>query len=688
MNKKILCIASLLLLFIGQISADDHFWQFDEGRGNIAYDSDGGRGGRNAVNGILNNAQWKVVDDGYGVQISGADNSYVSFANPIGQFGTQDFTVALWFRTTDKSLALADFVGNRAAPGHGNFFAVRMSNDGYVSAEVDQDAAGTNYIGVRSNRNRYNDGNWHHVAVTRSGRTLTLYMDGIASNSGTGSGVANINNGLVFKIGRSLVDPNTPRFAPQALFDDLATYDSVLSASRIAELAKVDPDTRDHVWLFDEGAGNIAYDAVGGRNPVNGILNNAQWKVAGDGYGVQISGADNSYVSFANPIGQFGTQDFTVTFWLQTADKSLALADLVGNRAAPGHGNFFGVRLSSDGYVSAEVDQDAAGTNYIGVRSTQNRLNDGDWHHVAVTRSGRTLTLYIDGIASNSGTGAGVANINNRLVFKIGRSLVDRNTPRFAPQALFDVLATYDYALSADEIAEIVGVDPQPQPQTRDHLWQFDEGTGNIARDSQGGRNPVNGVLNNAQWIDLSKVGPGAAVRITGADNSFVSFGNDIGQFGRDDFTVAFWFQTTDTSLSLADLVGNRAAPGHGSFFAVRLSNDGYVSAEVDQDAAGTYYIGVRSNRNRLNDGNWHHVAVTRSGRTLTLYIDGAASNSGTANGVANINNNVVFKIGRSLVDRNTPRFALDSTFDDLAIYNSALSANQVNQLYANATNQ
>jgi len=265
------------------------------------------------------------------------------------------------------------------------------------------------------------------------------------------------------------------------------------------------------------------------------------------------------------------------------------------------------------------------------------------------------------------------------------------------------------------------------QVSSQDHLWTFDEGTGTTSADSGTSRNRVNAILNNAQWRDLSKVGVGAAVHITGADNSYVSFGNgrsgnmrgsgnndndndrnnnndndrsnnrnnnnnnngnNIGQFGTQDFTVAFWFQTNDYSVPLADLIGNRAASGHGNFFAVRLSSDGYVSAEVDQDAAGTNYIGIRSSPNRLNDGNWHQVVVVRSGRTLTLYIDGVYSNSGTGSGTANINNGVVFKLGRSLVDSNTARFALDSVFDDVALYSSALSASQVRTLYLSATNQ
>jgi len=224
----------------------------------------------------------------------------------------------------------------------------------------------------------------------------------------------------------------------------------------------------------------------------------------------------------------------------------------------------------------------------------------------------------------------------------------------------------------------------------QDHFWNFDENQGNIANDSRGGRrgrNRVRGTLNNAQWRDLSKVGPGAAVRITGADNSFVSFGTAVGQFGTQDFTVAFWFQTTDAS-GLVDLVGNRVDPGHGNWFAVRLSNDGYVSAEVDEDAAGTNYIGFRSAQGGLNDGNWHHVAVVREGNYLDLYIDGEYSNGDSASGTANIRNNRPFKIGRSLVDPSTRRFAPDALFDDLAIYSQALTDNQVYNLYNGATNQ
>ena len=225
------------------------------------------------------------------------------------------------------------------------------------------------------------------------------------------------------------------------------------------------------------------------------------------------------------------------------------------------------------------------------------------------------------------------------------------------------------------------------QISAQDHLWKFDENTGKTAYDSKTGKTAVNGILNNAQWRDLSKIGAGAAVHLTGVDTSFVTFGNSVGQFGTSAFTVAFWVQTSDT-LALYDLVGNRAAAGHGNFFSVRMASDGYVTAEVDQDASGTNYIGVRSSKGGLNDGQWHHIVVTRNGKNLILYIDGAASNSGSAKGTTNISNKNAFKLGRSMVEPGTRRFTPDALFDDLALYSTALSASQVKTLYQSATNQ
>jgi len=225
------------------------------------------------------------------------------------------------------------------------------------------------------------------------------------------------------------------------------------------------------------------------------------------------------------------------------------------------------------------------------------------------------------------------------------------------------------------------------QIAAQDHLWTFDENEGNIAYDYRSGRGAVNGFLNNALWRDLSKVGPGAAVRITGADNSFVTFGNQVANFGTRDFTVAFWIQTSET-LDLFDLIGNRADVSYGNYFNVRMNSEGSVTAEICEDERGTNYMGIRAVQKGLNDGQWHQIAVVRSRGTLSLYIDGQFSIYGANRVATNINNRNPLKLGRSLVDRSTRRFSPDALFDDVSIYYSALSYIQIKSLYDGATNE
>lgn len=200
----------------------------------------------------------------------------------------------------------------------------------------------------------------------------------------------------------------------------------------------------------------------GQLSSVNGTVSNAvvETPVSNDNWVVHINGSNNSCVDFGTGVGQFGTNDFTVAFWVQTSERH-RLFDLVGNRTAGSHGNFLAIRMTGNhesspwGTVSAEIDQDERGTNYIGVNSQATGLHDGKWHHIAVVRQGTSLKLYIDGAMSASGSASGVANIANNNPFKIGRSLVGFDD-KFAPDARYRDLRVFDEALTEIQVSRLL----------------------------------------------------------------------------------------------------------------------------------------------------------------------------------------------------------------------------------------
>jgi hypothetical protein len=204
------------------------------------------------------------------------------------------------------------------------------------------------------------------------------------------------------------------------------------------------------------GDGNA--DDIQGNN--NGTLQGGVTFVPGlVGQAFSFNGANGS-VSFGNTVGNFGTADFTIDFWIKTTSKRQE--GLLGKRPVCGDSSFWDIRLGSGptsgtpdpGVLGIELDGDEAGTNFNAIR-TKARVNDGKFHHAAIVRSGATVWVYVDGQLDTSRTTPGVTDLTNEAVLAAGVSTctgVD-GTQFFDGQ--LDEIEIFDRALTSSEIASI-----------------------------------------------------------------------------------------------------------------------------------------------------------------------------------------------------------------------------------------
>src|SRR5207244_4055270 len=211
-----------------------------------------------------------------------------------------------------------------------------------------------------------------------------------------------------------------------------------------------------------------------------------------------------------------------------------------------------------------------------------------------------------------------------------------------------DEIDIFNRALSADEIAAIyhagsAGKCQQTSPACLappSGLVSWWPGNGN-GTDVVGGNNAT--VMNG---ISFTSGEVGQAFGFNGIDSQ-ISFGNTIGNFGTNDFTIDFWIKTTGTNHQ--SLIEKWPTCGFSSEWYTRLRSSGQLEAEMTSDSQGSDRTVLVSGR-AVNDGTVHHVAFVRRGRNLACFIDGVLdASSDSAGGITRLDNSADLTVGRSV---------------------------------------
>jgi hypothetical protein len=194
-------------------------------------------------------------------------------------------------------------------------------------------------------------------------------------------------------------------------------------------------------WKFNEGAGETAFDSLGGRHAA--IRGNPVWVAGSFGKALQLDG-DGDYLEVGRIPGLSAEQ--TKMLWIYI--KSLA-SDGVYLIDEGGSGNNNWVELydpNGDGKPHIRAGFDSF--NYIDGKA---RMKTGCWYHIAiVTKASGNLAIYINGQLDNSASEMSADNRPQAIV--IG---ADAATKTGCFNGMIDDVAIYDRALTAGQVREI-----------------------------------------------------------------------------------------------------------------------------------------------------------------------------------------------------------------------------------------
>ena len=211
------------------------------------------------------------------------------------------------------------------------------------------------------------------------------------------------------------------------------------------------------------------------------------------------------------------------------------------------------------------------------------------------------------------------------------------------------------------------------------HL-KLDETSGTTAYDTSGSTTTHNGTLTymvGTEWADGIVNG---ALDFNGISNLVgVADTADL-NFGSSNFTVAYWiYPQRAYDNSSKDFWGvQKWELGKEEWALTPADYNGGQHPAFRFKAIGISHKAVSPDVITINA--WHHIAGVRDGDTIRVYVDGIEKASSNITGVAMTDTTSEVSVGSRFPVGNYS--ATDAIFDDVRIYNHAISSNDVKQLF------
>jgi len=471
---------------------------------------------------------------------------------------------------------------------------------------------------------------WNHVAVTRTGNVWRLYLNGVQANTVTNA--LSIND-LSFPLYVGWY-PNFPSSASTQAFGGYISDFRVIKGTALYTAPFVPPELpltaiANTSLLLPGGDGAVANSTM-----LFDLETAADAKEVNDGpyfgsyYSNYFDGTGDYFTVPANAAFSFGTGDFTVEFWAYTPTFSNTNGKMIlDSRPAGTNGSYWWMGINNAGAMQFRT-LSSGGTI---LTDTSTRFNQ--WNHYAVTRSGTTLRMFVNGTQTTSAAGNS-DNISSSGLFIGANAFFSVASDTFYLGWLSNIRIVKGTALYTDTFT------PSTTPLTAVANTSLLTCQSNSFKDNSSN----NFTLTKNGDIRVTSVDPwqnnlGASYLFDGAGDYVIAPYSPTMSITNKNWTMEMWvYPTAQPAGNYACLI---AAGGSGYSWAAGSGYQYFMQLDPDRKIFFQYYVSNNVNANltsagALTLGAWSHVAVTYSGTTLRIFINGVQSASTTVTLAAN----------------------------------------------------
>jgi hypothetical protein len=591
------------------------------------------------------------------LSFDGVDD-YVDMGRVTSLESTSNFSLSLWVKPTDftKGRICGKYVS-------GQFIFLSINSSGSLGFSVTSGVtAQINTVTALSLNTWINVCAVFDGSLTASER-LKIYIDGtlqsvtLLNTPPTSTGSLNVENWSYGKI------TGLSNFLAGGL-DELAIYDYSLTASQAvsiynngkpADLTSLNPTS----WYRAGESSTFAYPQILMPEDTN---KNKLSKYSLDFDGLSyIDCGDPDEFSFGN-----GSVDsrFSLSAWVKISNFNSAHIIFEKRDYANNNNNFeYVLAITSAGGINNNI-YDNNVLNRRGRKTSDGLISLNTWYHIAMTYNGVGGTNASDGIKTYL-NGVRVDNADNQK--NIYTAMHNTNQPFQIGRILagnIDEASVFDVELSQPDVQAIYnsGVPTDISSYSPLGYWKLGEEA----------KFTDNWLVPNSALSSFSKY----SFNFDGLDDYIdVANGTTIGR--TQNISYSIWVNLVD-GTARQYLVGNWTSSNGGTGLSIETSNT--LVFLLGDGSNDSYFNSRVTNFTTYAPNNtWNHILATWDGIDAKIYINGVLRNTWTPTSLT-ISNWNTFHIARR--GASTTSFLPNGKLDEVAIWDSGLSAGEVTAIY------
>lgn len=476
---------------------------------------------------------------------------------------------------------------------------------------------------------------WFHFAVTRQSGTVRVFLDGVLrytvanATNFSATGVTSIGGIAGFSQSWSgylsnmrIVNGNVPT-AYQTSSTTLNTLIFTPPTSPLTITSQGAPGTNTVLTcqsnrFVDNGTSPVAITPTNSPRTIGypPFYNPTAYLPQKNGGGMYFDGTGDYLSTPSNAAFDFWAGNFTFECWFYPT-----VSGVLSNCVYFSTGTSTGVSLGNSGTSTLLYSNQSGGVTLItGTGSTLN-----SWNHIALTKSGSTFAVFVNGVRIGTSTST-LYPTGNQSAFIATNSA---NTAQTSAGYLSNVrlvkgTAVYDPTLSTLTIPTTpLTAITNTQLLLSGTNGAFIDNAANLTIET------INATITTSQ----SKYGVGSmlfngstayASLLTPAGNG----ASTVPTLG--DFTVEGWVYPITANAQKAIFFLN----GNTSSFAVRIDHTASANIQLLVSTTGAAHAINVTSTATISTGAWSHIALVRQGPAFIVYLNGVAIITSTAVGV------------------------------------------------------